>query len=190
MDHDSPVTPLLESAAHGSESAWREIVGRYAPLVSATCRRYRLTEADAEDVCGSVWLRLVAGMKTIREPEALPGWLQTTTRHECLILLRHKNRQFPTSSTLVDEPVDVQLDEALIGEERRAAAHNAVAALPRRDQELLSMLFASPPRTYREISSTLGIPIGAIGPARARCLTRARRTPAIAALLDRTTASA
>jgi hypothetical protein len=36
---------------------------------------------------------------------------------------------------------------------------------------------------YKEISSVLGIPVGAIGPTRARCLARARLTPAVAALM-------
>jgi hypothetical protein len=45
------------------------------------------------------------------------------------------------------------------------------------------MLFSDPPATYTEISSSLGIPLGAIGPTRQRCLARARRIPSIAALL-------
>jgi DNA-directed RNA polymerase specialized sigma24 family protein len=36
---------------------------------------------------------------------------------------------------------------------------------------------------YTEISARLGIPIGSIGPSRARCLEKLRRDPAIAALI-------
>lgn len=186
MYHDSPVTPLVHSAANGSESAWREIVDRYAPLVFAVCRRCGINGADADDVCASVWLQLVKKLDSIREPEALPGWLRTTARRESLMLLRHKNRHILTDSALIDEPSDPELDAILIGRERRAATHDAFAQLPRRDRELLSMLFSDPPKTYKEISATLGIPVGAIGPSRARCLTRARRTPAIAALFAKT----
>ncbi|HEV2782538.1 MAG TPA: sigma-70 family RNA polymerase sigma factor [Actinophytocola sp.] len=183
MHHDSPVAPLLENAARGMESAWAEIVKRYAPLVFSVCQRYGIGGADAQDVAGSVWLRLVSNLRTIREPEALPGWLLTTARHECLMLLRHKNRQIPTDGALFGAVVDHDIDASLIGDERRAAARAAFAALPPRDRQLLSMLFSDPPKPYKEISSTLGIPVGAIGPTRARCLSRARRTPAIAALL-------
>jgi RNA polymerase sigma factor (sigma-70 family) len=183
MHYDSPIAPLLESAVQRMESAWQEIVARFSPLVLVVCRDYGLSGVDIEDVAGSVWLRLVANVPRIREPEALPGWLRTTIRHECLMLLRHKNRQIPTDSTLFGGVVEPEIDAFLIGEERRAAARDAVARLSGRDRELLSMLFSDPPRPYQEISSTLGIPVGAIGPTRARCLARARRTPAVAALL-------
>jgi RNA polymerase sigma factor (sigma-70 family) len=184
MYNDPPVAPLLESAKHGSEAAWRDLVNRYAPLVFTVCHRFQLNHADAEDVCGSVWLRLLTYLEGIREPEALPGWLKTTARHECLLLLRHKNRQIPSCDLPVEDPTEPEPDTKLIAEERHAAARHALSDLPHRDQKLLWMLFSDPPRSYQEISSTLKIPIGAIGPTRARCLTKARRTPAISALLD------
>jgi RNA polymerase sigma factor (sigma-70 family) len=187
MLNNPPVAPLLENAARGVESAWRELVKRYSPLLIAVCHRYRISDADAQDVAASVWLRLVTSLPSIRDPDALPGWLQTTARRECLMLLRHSTRQIPTDDALIESTTDPDFDANLIGEERRAAARAAVAQLPARDRTLLSMLFSDPPTPYREISSTLGIPIGAIGPTRARCLTRARRTPAVVALVDEPT---
>jgi RNA polymerase sigma factor (sigma-70 family) len=174
---------LLENAARGAEWAWRDLVVRYSSLVSSVCAQYRLGAADAQDVSGAVWLRLVANLTHIREPDALPGWLLTTTRHECLRLLRHSNRQVPTDSPTLGELTDPGFDATLIGAERRVAARQACARLPRRDRELLALLFCDPPKSYREISVTLGIPVGSIGPSRARCLTRLRRMPSIAALL-------
>jgi RNA polymerase sigma factor (sigma-70 family) len=182
MNHDSPATPLLECAARGMESAWQEIVKRFSPLIFAVCQRHRIVGADAQDVSGAVWLRLVSHLSSIREPKALPGWLLTTARNECLLLLRHKNRQIPTEAAKFDECIEPELDANLINDERRDAARRAFAQLPPSDQELLSMLFSDPPTPYKEISSTLGIPVGAIGPTRARCLARARNTPAIAAM--------
>lgn len=189
MDRDWHGTRLLECAARGVESAWQEIVERFSPMILAVCRRHGLSGVDVQDVTGTVWLRLVTNMPTIREPNALPGWLRTTARHECLALLRHKNRQIPTDTELITEWSAPELDANLIDEERRVAARRAFTQLPRRDQELLSMLFSDPPKSYKEISSTLGIPVGAIGPARARCLTRARRTPAVAAYVRHDTRS-
>ncbi len=182
MHQDSPATPLLECAAHGTESAWREIVRRFSPLIFTVCRRYGISGVDIQDVASEVWLRLLTNVTTIRDPNALPGWLLTTARNECLGLLRTRNRQIPTDTDLIDEPCQPEVDRNLIGEERRHAARQALAHLPRRDRQLLSMLFSDPPTPYKEISSTMGIPVGAIGPTRARCLARARHTLAIAAL--------
>jgi RNA polymerase sigma factor (sigma-70 family) len=182
MPYGSPMTILLEKAAQGAESAWHEIFTRYSPLVHSVCRSHGIVGTDADDLSGSVWLCLVASVIRIREPEALPGWLVTTARRECLKLLRERQRQIPQGTEFVIE-TEADTDAWLLAEERRDAVRAAFAMLPQRDRVLLAMLFSDPPATYKEISARLGIPIGAIGPTRQRCLARARRIPSIAALL-------
>jgi len=183
MRRETSVGALLDSAAGGSETAWRDLVRRYTPLVAAICRRYGVVGADAEDVGGNVWLRVVLHAAAIREPEALPGWLATTTRHECAALLRAKHREVPDDREAVDlaEP---GADADLLGDERRATVRREVARLPKRERDLVSMLLSDASPSYAEISARLGMPIGTIGPTRQRCLARLRRTTAIAALLD------
>jgi RNA polymerase sigma factor (sigma-70 family) len=180
MRNEPSMTALL---AAGTESAWREIFRRYTPFVAGVCRRYRVYGADAEDVCGTVWLQLVSKVSDIRDPEALPAWLATTAGRECLLLLRDKRRQVPSETDVVDR-VEPAADGSVLVHERHDAVRRACDGLPDRDRELLSMLFADPPRSYADISTTLGMPIGAIGPTRQRCLARVRRSAAIAALLD------
>ena len=68
--------------------------------------------------------------------------------------------------------------------ERNAALRAAFAELPPRYQQLLGMLAKDPPVSYAEISATLDIPVGSIGPQRARCLERLRKSPALAALIE------
>ncbi|GAB3894134.1 sigma-70 family RNA polymerase sigma factor [Kibdelosporangium lantanae] len=174
---------MWESATRGEESAWAEIVRRYTPLLSGVCRRCHVFGVDAEDVAGTVWLQLVAARAGIREPEALPGWLVTTTRRECVALLRDKQRQVPSTVDVVDE-TEPGVDVSVLVNERRDAVRSAFRRLSARDRALLAMLFADPPIPYADISATLGMPIGAIGPTRQRCLAKVRRTGPIAALLD------
>src|SRR5260370_40419673 len=83
MRDDPQVTDLVTRARKGDQQAWDAIVERYAPLIWSICRRYRLSDADAEDVGQIVWLRLVDQLDNLRDPAALPGWLVTTTRREC-----------------------------------------------------------------------------------------------------------
>jgi hypothetical protein len=45
-----------------------------------------------------------------------------------------------------------------------------------RCQALLRMIAAPDPPSYEEIGAALGMPIGAIGPTRARCLDKLRST--------------
>jgi hypothetical protein len=67
--------------------------------------------------------------------------------------------------------------------ERDAALWRAFETLSSRCRALLRVIVGSPPPTYDELSAALGMPIGSIGPTRARCLERLRRHPEVAALL-------
>ena len=88
---DSPADPtvseLVARAKDGDKQAWDALVERYAPLIWSICRRHRLSRADADDVAQSVWVRLVDQLDRVRDPAALPGWLATTARRECLRVL-------------------------------------------------------------------------------------------------------
>jgi DNA-directed RNA polymerase specialized sigma24 family protein len=63
----------------------------------------------------------------------------------------------------------------MLRSERDRALWDAFARLPERDQALLRLLTADPAPSYEEISAALDMPIGSIGPTRARCLERLRR---------------
>ena len=190
MDDDSPIPALFAAARDGDRAAWNALVDRYARLVLSIVWRFRIHGDDADDVVQTVWLRLVENLEGIREPRALPGWIATTTRNECLRLVRARQRvepvdpqahgAFATGTTMSDGAVDVDLLE----DERHQSLLIAFAELPDRQRELLLLLVADPPLSYQEVSARLGIPIGSIGPTRARALARIRSCPAVAALLE------
>lgn len=185
MRDDPSVVALVVRATEGDQRAWNEIVERFAPLVYAICTRYRLGSHDIEDVGQTVWLLLVEHLDKLREPAALPGWLATTTTRECLRVLRAPRRSEwhgsgqDDSLQFVD---DRAIDEEILMAERNAVLRELFAELPVRCQQLLSMLMSDPPDSYATIHQALGIPMGSIGPQRARCLDRLRRSSAFMAL--------
>jgi RNA polymerase sigma factor (sigma-70 family) len=183
MRNESSVATLLENAAQGAESAWKELFRRYSPLLTAVCRRHGIHGADAEDVSSNVWLQLLLNAGKIRKPEALPGWLVTTTGHECVKVLRRRQREVMDDQEMAGS-AGPAADESLLGEERRLVVRREVARLPRRQRELVALLLCDPQPSYAEISSRLGMPLGAIGPTRQRCLAGLRRSTAIAALRE------
>jgi RNA polymerase sigma factor (sigma-70 family) len=180
------VTALVARAAAGDPSAWAEIVERYTPLLWAICRRYGLSDASAQDVGATVWLRLVERLGALREPAALPGWLATTTRNECLSVLRKGARQVPTEHddmVLDDEP---DTEHWLLLQERYVTLRQAFADLGERCKALLRLVFADPPIPYADIADRMGMPVGSVGPTRGRCLDTLRRHPTITDLLGET----
>lgn len=185
---DPSVTSLVRRAAEGDARAWEELVDRYAGLVWSVTRAYRLGPSDAADVHQVTWLRLVEHLGRLREPQALPGWLATTARRECITVLRRSGRQIPVDIEL-EAPAggsgDVEappLDARLVADERAEALRAAFATLPPSCQVLLRLLMTDPPPSYKDVSATLDMPIGSIGPTRARCLERLRRHPRLAGI--------
>ena len=183
------VTDLVMRARDGDQLAWDAIVERYALLVWAICRRYRLAGADAGDAAQAVWLHLVDHIGKIRDPAALPGWLATTTGRECTRLVRAARRTCPPGAQVLD-PEDIPDEQAVLADdellrlERHAALREALADLPPPCQQLIALLTLDPPLPYAQISARLGIPVGSIGPTRRRCLAKLRRHSAIIALID------
>jgi RNA polymerase sigma factor (sigma-70 family) len=178
-----PVEDLVASAANGDQGAWKAIVDRYAALVWSICFRFRLSDSDAADVSQTVWLRTVEKLDSLREPAALPGWLATTTRRECIKVASSLQR---APQTLDGAPLDLGADEdstapdaELLAAERRAMVREAVAQLPEHCQRLLALLVCPTPVPYAEISTRLNIPVGSIGPTRARCLEKLRACPVV-----------
>src|SRR5215470_11309147 len=185
MRDDPHVVALVTRASEGDQDAWYEIVDRYASLVYTICTRYRLSNHDIEDVGQNVWLLLVEQLGKLREPAALPGWLATTTARECLRVVTAASKTERLGTRLDDSVLfvdDAVIEEEIVVAERNAALRVAFAELPPRCQRLLSMLVSDPPHSYAEIHGELGIAVGSIGPQRARCLERLRRSDALAAL--------
>src|ERR1700726_3638200 len=183
MRDDPAVTALVVRASDGDQAAWNELIDRFAPLVWSICTRYRLSREDINDVGQTVWLRLVEQLGHLRQPAALPGWLATTTQRECLRVLRTARRQdsfgFRSENEMSSGQNPATIEQEILTAERNAALRAAFAELPARCKQLLSMLISDPPCSYAEISGALRIPIGSIGPQRARCLDRLRKCPAL-----------
>jgi RNA polymerase sigma factor (sigma-70 family) len=173
---------LVGAAADGDRSAWAELVQRYHRCVWAVARSHGLSNADAEEVFQTTWLRLVENLHRIKEPDRLGGWLTTTARREVLGLIRSRTRVVPTDMGVIDRASDeVTPEQAWLDREQRddderrlREVWTAFGDLPERCQELLRLLISSPPLSYAEIAATLEIAIGSIGPTRARCLQRLR----------------
>jgi len=172
---DGDVARLVRAAAGGDHDAWNELVERFGGLVWSVARSHRLNATDAADVSQCTWMRLVEHLDSLKNPAAVGAWLATTARRECLRVLQASRQQIPYGDDLPEPRHDGEgVDGELLRGERDAQLWQAVSRLRAEDQALLRMLAADPPASYSEINAALGMPIGSIGPTRARCLERLR----------------
>lgn len=179
LDPDqASVAGLVAGAADGQQWAWQELVARFGGLIASVGWRYGLSPADVNELQQTTWLRLVENIDRIRQPERVGGWLATTARRESLQILRRAGRYTTGAEALLvalpneteDDP-----DAGPVAEERAAAVQAAWGRLKPRCRQLLSLLITDEAMAYRELSTLLEMPIGSIGPTRARCLEHLRR---------------
>ncbi|MEO6858397.1 MAG: sigma-70 family RNA polymerase sigma factor [Solirubrobacteraceae bacterium] len=167
---------LVRLAATGDPDAWAELVGEFSGLVRAIARAHRLSDADIGDVVQATWLRLFEHLDRITEPGRVGAWLTTTARRECLSILRGAQRHTLLGDDMPEgESTDASADDALIAAERDKVLWRCFTRLCGRDQALLQLVLAEPKLGYDEIAAALDMPIGSIGPTRARALERLRR---------------
>jgi RNA polymerase sigma factor (sigma-70 family) len=166
---------IVSSAAAGDNRAWALLQARFTTRIRAVARLHRLSPHDIDDVVQTTWLRLLEHIGAVRDASAVGAWLETTARRESLRLLRRTNRERPTDDTvLADRPDEPVAERRLVTAELRAALDESLRQLPGSQRRLLVKMFNEPAATYAQISQSLGMPIGSIGPTRARSLARLR----------------
>ena len=125
-------------------------------------------------------LRLFDSLGSIRQPECLPGWVVTTARSAAIALVQSR----PPLASPLASPHRGPSDASSQSDAMLQALRAGFQSLPRGCQEVLRLLSATPPISYADMAEVLGIPIGAVGPTRQRCLERLRKTPQVQALLN------
>jgi RNA polymerase sigma factor (sigma-70 family) len=175
------VTRLVSAARSGDERAWEALVARFTPTIRAVARSYRLNTADVEDIVQTTWAKAFAHLSRIRQPEALGGWLRVTAGREALRTAQHRRREIvddePEQADLTDNTTP---EDALLAAEQHEFVHAAIEQLPDRQRTLLTALDGA--CSYADVARNLDIPLGAIGPTRARALARLRANHRLAAL--------
>lgn len=172
---------LVNACGQGDSDAWAALVARYQRLIYSIPRRAGLDEDIAADVLQHTFLKLLENITKIKQPSQIHAWLVTTARRQTLYILRGGKREVSLEGDDETLGFDVEAkqplaDEALMELERQHLVRTAVANLDERCKQLIVLLFYQKEQiAYSDISSTLGISEGSIGPNRARCLEKLKR---------------
>lgn len=177
---DDPVPGWVQAAAAGDAQAWERLVDRYAGLVWSICRAHRMSADDAADVSQLTWLRLLENLDRIRDPGRLAGWLATTCRRECLAFLRRSGYSTPVEDEHMDRLLGgvAAADRSILVADQNAILWQAFLRLSDWCQRVLRALVVDAeegPPSYRLVAAELQVPVGSLGPTRARCLSQLRK---------------
>jgi RNA polymerase sigma factor (sigma-70 family) len=180
--HPSPtpintdLVAIVRAAQSGDSIAWTQLVGRFDRMLRSVARSYRLAPQDIDDAVQATWCKLYEHLDAIRDGAAVAGWLATTVRRESLRLLqRHVREHLTDDWELCVGACDELPEMHLLASERREVLTRALATLPERQRELMTLIADEPGARYEQIATKLGMPIGSIGPIRARSMARLQR---------------
>ena len=175
---------LIAACLRGESAAWQTLIVRYQRLIYSIPLKARLSQDDAADIFQSVCLKLYEKLSTLREHDKITSWLITTTTRECWRMSARRRRE---SVSALDGNDDSEgsheiPDTRLLADEQRQLlqeqqfVREAVAALPERCRELVTMLFYRKDElSYADIARKMDMPIASIGPTRSRCLEKLKK---------------
>jgi RNA polymerase sigma factor (sigma-70 family) len=172
---------LIAACRSGEAWAWDALVERYKRLVYSVALRAGLEQDDAGDVFQTVFAVLLENLHKLRDPQGLAAWLITTSKRTSWSVMRKRQRETVDSDALeIPTAYAKQEQGSQTWDEERWAdqvlVREALERLGGRCKRLLWMLYYDRTEpSYDRVSAKLAIPLGSIGPTRARCLQKMRR---------------
>lgn len=179
-------TDLIAACLSGNLASWDALIARYQGFIFGLGLRLGLSRTDAEDVFQNVCVSLYQNLSTLRDSTRLVGWLATATRQEVSRLRRRRN----VSSLSEIQDGDLKLEgaqqigaeptrspeEDLLALEEQHLVRQCLPHLSDECRQLLTLLYGKdPPCSYGDVAEKLSMPVGSIGPKRARCLQRLKK---------------
>ncbi len=168
---------LIRGCREGDNEAWQQVIDRYQRLVQLIPFRYGVTDAEAADIAQRTFIILLESLDQLKEEGSLGGWLATVSRRQTWRYLAGSKREWANLSMddeLVAESaaaLGLEATDRISQWEVSAWLQHGLDQVNEKCRELLYLLyFDNTEPSYTDIGQKLRIPVGSIGPTRARCL--------------------
>ena len=177
-----PGSPWAAAAAaflrwrDGDDAGLDDLVRLLSPVLWQVVRATGLDRERAEDVVQTTWITLVDHADSISTPQAVAAWLCTSARREAWRAGKQATRERPVEDQMLAHglPDHESPEHQVVLDDEAALVRACLDKLPERCQKLLRIVAAGPRPNYTDVASTLGMPVGSIGPTRGRCLEKLR----------------
>ncbi|MBZ5506940.1 MAG: sigma-70 family RNA polymerase sigma factor [Acidobacteriia bacterium] len=180
LDDEEPVhDQLVQRCLEGDEHAWEEVLIRYRGLVYNIASRFGATRDDASDILQAVCLETLNSLSQLRNVQSFRSWLITVTVRQAWRWKRKRSSEVPLDA-LEPEAQEfltaAEMPHMVWENEETKLLHEGVAQLPKRNAEMMRLLFfENPPVPYDEVARRLGLARGSIGFIRGRTLAKLRK---------------
>lgn len=166
---DRPLDSILAAAASGDEAAWRRLVdaysGRVYGLIFRQCRNAEL----AEEIAQNTFVKIVTKLADYEDTGRFESWLFRIAMNQLRDEMRRRKRQANPVDFSTTPPESIGLSDSdegrpeapLMESEQYDDLHQAVAALPEADRELIHLRYTAE-LTYPQIAQMLDQPLGTV----------------------------
>jgi len=168
---------LIRACRTGDARAWERLLDKYERLVFSISLNYGLTTDDAADVTQITFTILLQNLNTLPDEMRLSAWLATVARRHTWRLLARNRREAvnPDEDLAGNETLGGIVDNRERWELAEWLNHGLSLLDERCRQLLLALYFDAEQPSYAQVADQLNMPVGSIGPTRARCLEQMKR---------------
>jgi len=167
---------LVRALQNREEAAWQQFVEDYGRLILFAARKAGLDESDREEVFQNTCLAVYQSIQTLRDPKSLSSWVYVIA-HRFALEQAERGRgrvafgEFDPLVETIHDPAAEEVSAAVEKIDEVSRLGRVFTRLESRCRRLLDALYLEEPRpSYEMISARESMPIGSIGPTRARCL--------------------
>ena len=147
----------------GDAAAFEELIKVWEKRLFFYLRRLVDQEADAWDVLQKTWVKVMGGLKSLKQSQSLPSWLYTVARNTAIDHQRGL-RRIPAHQSLksaeLEEPLCVAEEPELVLDDVEAV-HAALGKLSIEHREALTLYFLQD-LGLKEIAEVVGTNVGTV----------------------------
>jgi len=151
---------LVLRCRRGDKAALEELIQNWERRLFYYVRRLVDDEEDAWDILQEIWLKVIRGIRRLREPRSLPTWLYSIARNTAMSHLRVEYANRPLHAEK-DNLSSIETSAEEFRFEDAEQVHYGLSKLTLPHREVLTLYFLQD-LSVEEIAEVLGVPAGTV----------------------------
>lgn len=154
--------PGGERLSVGMSSNAAQVIERFGPALARTAAAYERNPALREELLQEIFLALVTGLPTLREPERLTAFVFRVAHNRGVTHVMKRMRE-PAFTELAADPPDeaANQEQAMLAGERGAALVEAIRRLKLPYRQVITLVLED--LSHEEIAEVLGLSVTNVG---------------------------
>ena len=151
---------LVLRCKQGRKNAFEELIRMWEKRLSFYIRRLVNDEHDAWQILQETWVKVLRGIRKLREPRKLPAWLYRTARNTAITHIRDEYAR----KSLLDKNENTNKDtgyDPLLMFDDAELVHFALGRISLPHREVLTLFFLQD-LSLEDVAIVLDIPVGTV----------------------------